>query len=131
MILPCRKTRGIHEAQYVVQRVHHVDAASTHVLLPIDPWDQPWSAFGWWTGTRNCCRGWSLIETSGHVPGHQSVLVRPAQNGAILLPIDAVPFGEGFTRDEQDDGSNPDAEDRSAPVRLNCLIWSNGSISGW
>ena len=54
--------------------------------------------------------GLELIETSGHVPGHQSVLVRLPKTGAIVLPIDAVPFAEGFTRDEQDDGSNPDAE---------------------
>jgi N-acyl homoserine lactone hydrolase len=47
--------------------------------------------------------GLELIETSGHVPGHQSVLVRLPKTGAILLTIDAVPFGEGFTRDEQDD----------------------------
>ncbi len=33
---------------------------ATHVLLPIDPNGiSQWSAFGWWTGTRNCCRGWS------------------------------------------------------------------------
>ncbi|HEV7216285.1 MAG TPA: N-acyl homoserine lactonase family protein, partial [Chloroflexota bacterium] len=49
-------------------------------------------------------------ETSGHVPGHQSVLVRLPKTGAVLLTIDAVPFAEGFTRDKQDDGSNPDAE---------------------
>ena len=54
--------------------------------------------------------GLELIETSGHVPGHQSVRVRLPKTGAVLLTIDAVPFGEGFTRDKQDDGSNPDAE---------------------
>src|SRR6266487_747808 len=33
---------------------------ATHVLLPIDPNGiSQWSAFSWWTGTRNCCRGWS------------------------------------------------------------------------
>ena len=26
------------------------------------------------------------------------------------MTIDAVPFGEGFTRDKRDDGSDPDAE---------------------
>jgi N-acyl homoserine lactone hydrolase len=46
--------------------------------------------------------GLELIETSGHVPGHQSVLVRLPKTGAILLTVDAVPFGAGFTRDEQD-----------------------------
>ncbi len=67
--------------------------------------------------------GLSLIETSGHVPGHQSVLVRLPKTGAILLPIDAVPFGEGFTRDEQDDGSNPDAEAiRASTMKLLDLV---------
>ena len=54
--------------------------------------------------------GLDLIDTSGHVPGHQSVLVRLPKTGAILLTIDAVAFREGFTRDAQDDESNPDAE---------------------
>jgi N-acyl homoserine lactone hydrolase len=57
------------------------------------------------------------------VPGHQSVLVRLPKTGAILLPIDAVPFGEGFTRDEQDDGSNPDAEAiRASTIKLLDLV---------
>jgi N-acyl homoserine lactone hydrolase len=54
--------------------------------------------------------GLELIETSGHVPGHQSVLVRLPKTGAVLLTIDAVAFREGFVRDLADDGSNPDAE---------------------
>ncbi|HZR43026.1 MAG TPA: hypothetical protein VFB12_23100 [Ktedonobacteraceae bacterium] len=39
------------------------------------------------------------------MPGHQSVLVRLPKTEAIVLPIDAVPFGEDFTRFAQDDGS--------------------------
>jgi N-acyl homoserine lactone hydrolase len=35
--------------------------------------------------------------------------VRLPHTGAILLPIDAVPFGKDFTRDAPEDGSNPDA----------------------
>jgi N-acyl homoserine lactone hydrolase len=67
--------------------------------------------------------GLELIETSGHVPGHQSVLVRLPKTGAIVLTIDAVPFGEGFTRDEQDDGSNPDAQAiRASTVKLLDLV---------
>jgi N-acyl homoserine lactone hydrolase len=31
------------------------------------------------------------LETSGHVPGHQSLLVRLSEMGPILLAIDAVP----------------------------------------
>ena len=33
---------------------------ATHVLLPIGSNGiSQWSAFGWWTATQNCCRGWS------------------------------------------------------------------------
>ncbi len=99
------------KALYVVQRVHHVDAASNPRFAANRPqWDQPVERIRLLDGDTELLPGFSLIETSGHVPGHQSVLLRLPKTGAILLPIDAVPFSEGFTRDKQDDGSNPDAE---------------------
>ena len=77
------------KAHYVVQRVHHVDAASNPRYAAIRPqWDQPMERMR---------------------PGHQSVLVRLSTTGAVLLTIDAAPFGAGFTRDTQDDGRDPDA----------------------
>jgi N-acyl homoserine lactone hydrolase len=98
-------------AQYVVQRVHHVAAASNPRYAAIRPeWDQPMERIRLVDGDTELLPGLELIETSGHVPGHQSVLVRLPKTGAVLLTIDAVPFGEGFTRDKQDDGSDPDAE---------------------
>jgi N-acyl homoserine lactone hydrolase len=67
--------------------------------------------------------GLELIETSGHVPGHQSVLVRLPQRGTVLLTVDAVPFGAGFTRDAQDDGSNPNGEaGRASTMKLLDLV---------
>ena len=64
-----------------------------------------------------------LIETSGQVLGHQSVLVRLPKTGAVLLTIDAVPFAEGFTRDAQDDGHNPDpAATRASTNKLLDLV---------
>ena len=63
-----------------------------------------------------------MIETSGHVPGHQSVLVRLPKTGAILLTVDAVPFGAGFTRDEPNEG-NPDGEkSRASTLKLLELV---------
>ena len=41
--------------------------------------------------------------------GASIVLVRLHKTGTVLLTIDAVPFGAGFTRDKQDDGSDLDA----------------------
>jgi N-acyl homoserine lactone hydrolase len=99
------------KAQYVVQRVHHLDAASNPRFASIrSQWEQPMERILLVDGDTELLPGLELIETSGHVPGHQSVLVRLPKTGAILLTIDAVPFAEGFTRDKQDDGSNPDAE---------------------
>jgi N-acyl homoserine lactone hydrolase len=43
--------------------------------------------------------GLTLIETSGHAPGHQSVLVRLPQSGPVLLVIDAVPLERVFHED--------------------------------
>ena len=99
------------KAQYVVQRVHHLDAASNPRFAANRPqWDQPMERIRLVDGDTELLPGLELIETSGHVPGHQSVLVRLPKTGAILLTIDAVPFAAGFTRDPQDDdGSNPDA----------------------
>jgi N-acyl homoserine lactone hydrolase len=57
------------------------------------------------------------------VPGHQSVLVRLPKTGAILLTIDAVQFGAGFTRDEPDDASNPNGEaGRASTIKLLDLV---------
>jgi N-acyl homoserine lactone hydrolase len=112
------------QARYVVQRAHHVDAASNPRYASIRPqWDQPMERMQLVDGDTELLPGLELIETSGHVPGHQSVLVRLPKTGAILLTIDAVPFGEGFTRDEQDNGNNPDAEAiRASTIKLLDLV---------
>src|SRR5690242_12493039 len=112
------------QARYVVQRAHHEDAASNPRFAANRPqWDQPRERLRLVEGDTELLPGLSLIETSGHVPGHQSALVRLPKTGATLLPIDAVPFGEGFTRNEQDDGSNPDAEAiRASTMKLLDLV---------
>lgn len=98
------------KAHYVVQRAHHFDAANNPRYAIIRPqWDQPMERIQLVDGNTGLLPGLELIETSGHVPGHQSVLVRLPKTGAVLLTIDAVPFREGFVRDLADDES-PDAE---------------------
>jgi len=42
-----------------------------------------------------------VIETSGHAPGHQSVLVHLPQTGKVLLAIDAVVLQRLFTLDRR------------------------------
>lgn len=97
-------------AQYVVQRAHHEQAAENPRFAATQPqWDQPAERIRLVDGDTELLPGLELIETSGHVPGHQSVLLRLPKTGAVLLTIDAVPFREGFVRDLPDDGSSPDA----------------------
>jgi len=99
------------KAQYVVQRVHHEDAASNPRFAALRlQWDQPLERIRLVDGDTELLPGLELIETSGHVPGHQSVLVRLPKTGVVLLTIDAVAFGKDFTRDGPGDVSNPDAE---------------------
>jgi N-acyl homoserine lactone hydrolase len=111
-------------AQYVVQRAHHLDAASNPRFAANRPqWDQPTQRIRLVDGDTQLLPGLTLIETSGHVAGHQSVLVRLPQTGAILLTVDAVPFGGSFTRGEPEEGSNPDGEAaRASTLKLLDLV---------
>lgn len=111
-------------AQYVVQRVHHLDAANNPRYASIRPqWDQPAERIRLVDGDTKLLPGLELIETSGHVPGHQSVLLRLPRTGAVLLTIDAVPFGEGFTRDLGDEDGSPEAEAiRAGTIKLLDLV---------
>src|SRR6476469_1695705 len=112
------------KANYVVQRVHHLDAATNPRFAPLrSQWDQPVERIRLIDGDTELLPGLELVETSGHVPGHQSVVVRLPNTGAVLLTVDAVPFAVGFTRDPQDDGSNPDAEAvRASTIKLLDLV---------
>jgi N-acyl homoserine lactone hydrolase len=112
------------KAEYVVQRAHHVDAATNPRFADNRPqWDQPAERIRLVDGDTELLPGLELIETSGHVPGHQSVLVRLPQTGAVLLTIDAVPFAGAFTRDEPEEGTNPDGEaSRASTMKLLDLV---------
>lgn len=99
------------KAHYVVQRVHHEDAASNPRYAVVrSQWDQPMERIRLVDGDTELLPGLELIETSGHVPGHQSVLVRLPNTGTVLLTIDAVAFRKSFVRDLAEDGSTPDTE---------------------
>lgn len=108
------------KARYVVQRVHQLDAATNPRFAATRPeWDQPLDRFQIIDGDMELLPGLELIETSGHVPGHQSVLMRLPKTGTVVLAIDAVPFSKDFTRDEPADGNTPDAEAiRASTIKL-------------
>src|SRR4030095_3004732 len=74
------------KAQYVVQRLHHLDAERIPRFADVRPqWDQPMERIRLVDGDTELLPGLELIETSGHVPGNQSVLVRLPTTGAGVL----------------------------------------------
>lgn len=79
-------------AELVVQRRHYVFATSGHPRFAANRtvWDRPSLTYRLIDGDAELVPGVELLETSGHVPGHQSVLVRLPETGPVLLAIDAV-----------------------------------------
>lgn len=80
------------DAELVVQRKHYELAKGGHPRFAAnrDVWDRPDLNYRLIDGDTELLPGVELIETSGHVPGHQSVLVRLPQTGSVLLAVDAV-----------------------------------------
>jgi len=97
------------DAELIVQRQHDEVARSrTHPRFERmrAHWDHPSLRYRLIDGDTTLLPGIELIETSGHVPGHQSVLVRLPQTGPVLLAIDAVTQAAQFDPDRQDLGPN-------------------------
>jgi N-acyl homoserine lactone hydrolase len=81
-------------AEFVIQREHEALARAGgerfEVAQPL--WDAPAERFRLVDGDTELCPGVELIESSGHVTGHQAVLVHLPRTGPVLLGIDALPF---------------------------------------
>ncbi len=80
-------------AEIVVQRAHYQIAkhgTDHRYTMNQSHWGAPGLHYRFVDGDTELLPGIELIETSGHVPGHQSVLVRLAETGPVLLTIDAI-----------------------------------------
>jgi N-acyl homoserine lactone hydrolase len=64
-------------------------------------WDNPDLTYRLVDGDTELLSGIELIESSGHVPGHQSVLVRLPKPGNVLLAIDAIPMTAALDPDSR------------------------------
>ena len=91
------------KAELIVQREHYVVARSGHPRYAgaRAHWDHPALHYRLIDGDTELLPGLTLIETSGHAPGHQSVLLRLPQTGPVLLAIDAVALQRIFTPDRK------------------------------
>lgn len=96
---------GRHErftnAEFVVQRAHHELAISGAQRFASGRahWDPPGARRRLVEGDVELHEGLWLVETSGHAPGHQSVLVTLPVTGPVLLAADAVSMERQFTAD--------------------------------
>jgi N-acyl homoserine lactone hydrolase len=94
---------GYHDAfpaaELIVQRTHYELARSGHPRYAAARahWDHPALRYRLVEGDIELAPGVTLLETSGHAPGHQSVLVRLPQTDPVLLAADAVVLERLFT----------------------------------
>lgn len=80
------------ESEIVIQGAHLAMAREHERFQRTrDHWDAPGLRYRTVDGDTELLPGITLIETSGHKPGHQSVLVRLPETGPVLLAIDAIP----------------------------------------
>jgi N-acyl homoserine lactone hydrolase len=91
------------QAEFIVQRSHYelARSGSPRLAKARRHWDHPSLRYRLIDGDIELMPGLELIETSGHVTGHQSVLVRLPRTGSVLLAVDAVMMGSLFTPDRR------------------------------
>jgi N-acyl homoserine lactone hydrolase len=81
------------QAEIVIQRTQYEAARASNdrrYAMNRAHWDAPGLHYRLVDGDTELLPDISLIETSGHVPGHQSVLIRLPRTGPVLLAIDAM-----------------------------------------
>lgn len=114
---------GYHDAfihaELIVQREHYSVARGGHPRFAAARahWDHPVLRYRLVDGDTELLPGLTLLETSGHAPGHQSVLVRLPQTGAVLLAIDAVMMQRTFTVDRKAWANDDNEEQLRASTR--------------
>jgi N-acyl homoserine lactone hydrolase len=79
-------------AEIIIQRSHREAARTLERFQDTRPfWDAPGLRYREVDGDSEVVANVEVIESSGHVPGHQAVLVRLPETGPVLLAIDAMP----------------------------------------
>ena len=89
------------DAVHVVQKEHlDVAKAGYQRFAPHRVhWDVGDEKFRTVEGDAELFEGFDLISTPGHVPAHQSILLRLPNTGPVLITADAVPLSSLFTPD--------------------------------
>src|SRR5450759_4442902 len=119
---------GYHDAftkvELIVQREHYELARSGHARFAAARahWDHPALRYRLVDGDTELLPGLTLIETSGHAPGHQSVLLRLPRTGNVLLAIDAIVLQSLFTPEREAWPIENEAQLRASTQKLLDLV---------
>ena len=107
------------KAELIAPRIQYELARSGHARYAIARahWDHPALHYRLIDGDTELLPGLTLIETSGHAPGHVSVLVHLPQTGPVLLAIDAVVMQRLFTPDRKAWPTDDDEEQLRASTQ--------------
>lgn len=98
----------------VTQREAYDYAKANPAPFPLDIWDLPHLTYEMVDGDMELVPGVELLKTSGHAPGHMSVLVRLPNTGPVLLAIDAIYTLENLATDNWSGYMDPAAALESA-----------------
>ena len=111
-------------AEIVVQQAHY-DAARSgqyeRYQMTRAHWDVEGLRYRFVSGDTELLPGITLIESSGHAPGHQSVLVQLPQTGRVLLAIDAITRNPGDMLPEERPDNPMDVNSAAARVSVRKL----------
>lgn len=112
-------------AEMVVQRQQYEAAKAGHprFALTQDQWQNPSIRFRLIDGDEEIAPGIELIKSSGHVPGHQSLLIRLPETGPVLLTVDAILNSSMTDADTRvtDVSADNDADARASTRKLMAL----------
>ena len=113
-------------ARILIQRECYEFAVASG-RFPKDLFDLPHLHYEMVDGDADVVPGVRLLETSGHVPGHQSVLVRLPRTGPVILAIDAIHTQENLDTDNWQRSMEPDRS-RANARRLVELAAREGAL---
>ena len=100
-------------SRLLAQRACYEHAMTVGQALP-ELYDQPHLRYELLDGDTDIAAGVRLLQTPGHVPGHQSVMVRLPRTGTVVLAIDAILSQESLDADNFQFSADPDCARVSA-----------------
>jgi len=114
-------------SRIVVQRDCYDDIMSNPGEYYPETYDIPGLTWEIVEGDTVIAPGVTVLKTSGHVPGHASVMVDLPNSGPIILGIDAIYTPDNVDRDNWDAYTDPDAA-RASAERLQAIAKESGAM---